>query len=298
MQIFQEVAKRFYLYTVCEEYIYPYLLCTHAIITGQARFVESKKEYPLKRMDSEVGQVQQDRIFWILCQFKQQDLPLVPLLTYFKKTPEKERLFLTIEEIAADYVRQIRQLCANGPYYLGGYSVGGLMAIETARQLQAAGEEVAMLFLLDPHLEDARENRRPFLKRMWGYYRSIQRLRNKDKIVRIVYLLAHEASFLSKKFRRKAVFTMFRIMDRMSTLHRLYHIVTTYRTALAGYSASAYHGRTIIYFRRTHPLLPQSEWRRFCSEAEIYTIDTSVHEETLQFPWNSQWQMKLRQIMA
>jgi thioesterase domain-containing protein len=39
-----------------------------------------------------------------------------------------------------------------GPYLLGGFSGGGLTAWEMARQLEAAGEEVALLVLLDTPL--------------------------------------------------------------------------------------------------------------------------------------------------
>src|SRR3989338_5574651 len=37
-----------------------------------------------------------------------------------------------------------------GPYFLGGYSIGGLIAFEMAQQLHRQGEETALLFLLDP----------------------------------------------------------------------------------------------------------------------------------------------------
>lgn len=55
----------------------------------------------------------------------------------------------TIEETAADYVASIRRVQPRGPYLLGGYSSGGLIAFEMARQLQVAGEEVAALAFLD-----------------------------------------------------------------------------------------------------------------------------------------------------
>ncbi len=37
-----------------------------------------------------------------------------------------------------------------GPYVLGGYSFGGLIAFEMAQQLYRQGEEIALLFLLEP----------------------------------------------------------------------------------------------------------------------------------------------------
>jgi acyl carrier protein len=54
-----------------------------------------------------------------------------------------------IEEMAADYVKELRDFQPNGPYYLGGYSLGGWVAYEMAQQLTAQGQEVATIILLD-----------------------------------------------------------------------------------------------------------------------------------------------------
>ena len=56
----------------------------------------------------------------------------------------------SLEEMASDYVEEIRQVQPRAPYILGGFCVGGAIAFEMARQLDAAGEQVAMLLLLDP----------------------------------------------------------------------------------------------------------------------------------------------------
>ncbi|MEV7671653.1 amino acid adenylation domain-containing protein [Streptomyces sp. NPDC088752] len=55
----------------------------------------------------------------------------------------------SVEEIAADYVEAIRRVQPSGPYVIGGWSFGGFVAFEMARQLRAAGEEIARLVLLD-----------------------------------------------------------------------------------------------------------------------------------------------------
>ncbi len=55
----------------------------------------------------------------------------------------------TIEEMAALYVKHIRRVQANGPYFLGGYCMGGTVAYEVAQQLHASGETVALLAMLD-----------------------------------------------------------------------------------------------------------------------------------------------------
>jgi acyl-CoA synthetase (AMP-forming)/AMP-acid ligase II/thioesterase domain-containing protein len=56
----------------------------------------------------------------------------------------------TLVEMATDYVAAIRLVQPRGPYLLGGFCLGAAVAVEMARQLDAAGERLAMLILLDP----------------------------------------------------------------------------------------------------------------------------------------------------
>jgi nonribosomal peptide synthetase DhbF len=57
----------------------------------------------------------------------------------------------TIDEMAEDYVGLIRRVQPHGPYNLLGWSFGGLVAHAVATRLQSAGEEVALLALLDSY---------------------------------------------------------------------------------------------------------------------------------------------------
>ncbi len=52
-------------------------------------------------------------------------------------------------EAARDYIAEMRQVQPQGPWLLGGFSGGGLIAWEIARQLEVAGEEVPLVVLLD-----------------------------------------------------------------------------------------------------------------------------------------------------
>ncbi len=58
----------------------------------------------------------------------------------------------SIEQMARDYLDEIRAVQPSGPYHLLGWSFGGLVAYEMACQLQDIGEEVALLALLDTPL--------------------------------------------------------------------------------------------------------------------------------------------------
>lgn len=58
---------------------------------------------------------------------------------------------LTVEQMAAHYIREICEFQPCGPYYIGGSSFGGLVAYEMARQFQAKGQEVAIVALFDTY---------------------------------------------------------------------------------------------------------------------------------------------------
>ncbi|MFO0809791.1 MAG: non-ribosomal peptide synthetase [Gemmataceae bacterium] len=61
--------------------------------------------------------------------------------------------FQSIEDLAACYLADIRQVQPRGPYFVGGFSLGGTIAYEIAQQIRNAGETVALLALIDnvPH---------------------------------------------------------------------------------------------------------------------------------------------------
>lgn len=56
-----------------------------------------------------------------------------------------------IEDIAAHYIAAIMEQNPSGPYALAGYSFGGIIAYEMARQLEALGKEVKMLAMFDTY---------------------------------------------------------------------------------------------------------------------------------------------------
>ena len=57
-----------------------------------------------------------------------------------------------IEDMAAYYIEDIRRVQPDGPYLLGGWSMGGVIAFEMARQLEAKGQGVSLLALISPYL--------------------------------------------------------------------------------------------------------------------------------------------------
>jgi thioesterase domain-containing protein len=97
-----------------------------------------------------------------------------PVYALQKQVAEDPAIFMTPEQyhdLAAEYVGELRKIQPHGPYHLTGFCQGGIIAFEMARQFHAAGEQVALLCMMDLWPE---ENTR----RKWLFfpYFKIQRL--------------------------------------------------------------------------------------------------------------------------
>jgi thioesterase domain-containing protein/acyl carrier protein len=83
--------------------------------------------------------------------------PDQPFYTLSSHGTNGGRIPSTIEEMAADHVRTLRSALPQGPYLLGGYSHGALVAFEMARQLTTAGRRVPLVVIIDmPAADPAR----------------------------------------------------------------------------------------------------------------------------------------------
>ncbi len=78
-----------------------------------------------------------------------EDQPIYGIQSPAYSEPDYDPASLT--EIAARYLSEIRRVRPAGPYRLLGWSLGGVLAHAVATELQAAGEQVEMLALLDSH---------------------------------------------------------------------------------------------------------------------------------------------------
>jgi acyl transferase domain-containing protein/thioesterase domain-containing protein/aryl carrier-like protein len=77
-----------------------------------------------------------------------------------------------IEDMAALYLKEIRKVRPHGPYFLGGYCMGGTVAYEVAQRLQAEGEQVGLLAMFDTY-NWCKITRRSIWERA---YHAVQRL--------------------------------------------------------------------------------------------------------------------------
>jgi thioesterase domain-containing protein/acyl carrier protein len=82
-----------------------------------------------------------------------------------------QQVFDRLEELAAHHVASIRAVQPQGPYLLGGWSAGGAIAFEMARQLEAAGQKVALVALLDTYAPTGAYELDDFKMLMWQVWR-------------------------------------------------------------------------------------------------------------------------------
>jgi amino acid adenylation domain-containing protein len=134
-------------------------------IAGLAQVLQGKGKFPSKgslvpiRMQgsrSPLFCIHADGSVFIYRRFAEYLDPSIPIygLQAHGLSNPQDQPYRQIDEMAAHYIREIRTVQPVGPYHLCAFSAGGLIIFEMARQLQALGQEVAFLGLLDAYGPD------------------------------------------------------------------------------------------------------------------------------------------------
>ncbi len=199
----------------------------------------------------------------------------------------------SVEELAAHYIEQMRLIQPKGPYYLMGYSYGGLVAYEMAQQLVAKGEKIALLVLINS-----------FLKIKKIYFPL-------NKIINNILQMGLPRLIKSNKIRLKNAFNNYikTWYIQESDLH-LYnpHLYTPapLRQSMNSYIPKPYSGR-VIFLKATEldPLLenfnytheyPDVAWKKLLSDLVIYEIPGD-HSKILQEPYVEILSQKLSDLL-
>lgn len=177
--------------------------------------------------------------------------------TQAKGTDGLEKPAERIEEMAGYVLEAVRKVQAHGPYSFIGYSLGGLVALEMARQMEAAGEAIDLLCMIEsyPAIERAPLGQRIAIK--W----RVGRMRIREKLERHADD-AHTAELVSPPEN----------MQRVRTADYI---------ALANYEPAPYHGK--VYFVRAgksmhFPDSPEAVWRKIIPNMEIETVPGDHHQ--------------------
>ncbi len=176
----------------------------------------------------------------------------------------------TLADMAELYLREIRSVQPQGPYLLGGGSMGGILAHEIARRLIAQGQQVALLAMLDTYGPDmiAAAGANPWRPhRWWSLYRGLvpeQRAAIRDRVaLRLFRLpLAHAARWFGPRGRA------------LSQTLRIHRVEQANMRALHNFRAGPYPGKVILFrTRRTDPRQdPSLGWNAWAGAVEIIEL--------------------------
>jgi len=175
---------------------------------------------------------------------------------------DKRPLSSRVEEIAAEYVEEVRQFQPHGPYYLGGSSFGGLVAFEMARQLRAAGEPVGLVALFDTYgpgypqwLPGMTRWRQDLLSGWWRLKAWVSDLRLLRGRSRRQYFLEKVRNSMAKarRWSRKQVRHVRRAIDHRLLPETLRKVERAGQAAARRYVPGVYPGKVTLFRARHQP---------------------------------------------
>jgi len=167
----------------------------------------------------------------------------------------------TIEAMAAAYIKLMRSVQPQGPYLLGGFCAGGLLAYEVAQQLRAAGQAVDLLVLIDPMAGPIR-----FIRMLGSFIRRIGSLKRLDPGKQLDWFLrVRYVSRILRRSRDENTEHVDRLMRRWQDEHqKRFSLIPAAEAlrqdwmaifvwAVSGYLPRQYPGRMTYFFARENP---------------------------------------------
>jgi thioesterase domain-containing protein/acyl carrier protein len=205
-----------------------------------------------------------------------------------------------VEDMAANYIREIRTIQPNGPYLLSGLSMGGMVAFEMAQQLQAQGQAIALLGLLDTY---SSIYYKPLSLRAWltRHLRNFRHLDRKDKLnypIKGVAAIRRRAQDLWNRYRPpveepqiepprdEPQFTPFLTADGQETYVEVTPVSTANNEALLHYTPTPYSGRIALFRAQQQPWWSEHDpllgWAGL-AEAGIQVYAVSGHHHNMTY---------------
>jgi thioesterase domain-containing protein/acyl carrier protein len=184
----------------------------------------------------------------------------------------KQQPLRTIEDMARHYIQEIQTIQPHGPYFLTGYSFGGLVAFEMAQQLRAAGEEIGLLALLDSSAPNLPNLRPSFTQSLGIHINNLFQLTFKEQSSYILDRVAYrfnskdEEDFLAK--------SLYKLEDLTP---QLLNVLNCNIQAGEDYIAKKYSGKIVLFRCQVqdleHYLHPEFGWPDLVDgEVEIHPI--------------------------
>ena len=156
----------------------------------------------------------------------------------------------TIEAMADDYLRRLRAFRPNGPYLLGGFCSGGLVAFEMARRLRAQGERVDFLLAMDSRACNVRFRWLHFTIRWLGTACRLSPENQQQIFLVVRWLLGFVSGNLKAccKDPGDVLRNVYRRLRRdLATYHTYSHLDLAHGRAIRSYVAPRYPGRITVF---------------------------------------------------
>ncbi len=221
--------------------------------------------------------------------------------------------FNRIELMAEHYIQAMKTVQPEGPYILGGYCFGGVVAFEVARQLKQQGGDVGMVVLLESGLHGvAGQPNRVSAAFATQLLQSLPVLSAellgapKDLLQRF----RRKVSALHRRFitsRRKADITpttSAKLLDElvdMSAYPKDYrHFAQIHFEALLHYVPQPYQGKLTLFRVRQQAVFkwnPEVIWQMFASNGVDVQIVPGTHEQILEPPYVHELANKLSKCL-
>jgi amino acid adenylation domain-containing protein len=236
-----------------------------------------------------------------------------PLYSLMHPCHDGKRLrFDSLEALAAQHVRELRTVQSQGPYYLGGSCIGGMVAFEMAQQLTRQGEQVALLALLDLAtirnckflVDQFSTDHEPFNTEIRRHLHALTALPAHEKRhylqVRLQDRIVQLASAIGSLADRgaRALCKLYLIGGRPVPLSlRLRYISMVDRKFLAAYQPRPYPGR-LIHFKAAGASFDTELVRRL-SSGEFHNYDIpGAHLEVAKEPHVQVWAKQLKACLG
>ncbi|MEO1529958.1 MAG: alpha/beta fold hydrolase, partial [Planctomycetota bacterium] len=132
-----------------------------------------------------------------------------------------ETLPSSLAEMASDYADAIRRCCPDGPYLLGGWSLGGVIAFEVARQLRRTTGLLGGLVLLDSTVPEKSDVGAASAGEEYGIELSLKQLSHltQDQQLPFLYNHAEKLGVLQEDAPRETVEKVIEDLRRLFSHH-------------------------------------------------------------------------------
>ncbi|HYX27924.1 MAG TPA: amino acid adenylation domain-containing protein [Pyrinomonadaceae bacterium] len=159
----------------------------------------------------------------------------------------------SIKEMAAHYLKEMREIQPHGPYLLGGRSSGGTIAFEMACQLKASGEEVALLALFDTFpagyfkLLNLSFGKR-LMRRTKKWQSHLLNLRSLNAADKVSYIMT-KLQYVPAKAKQNVYSRAYKIYRQLGKPlpHVLQNIEQINSAAVRDYQPQVYSGDTVLF---------------------------------------------------